>query len=70
MANLKRCFVVATMGVMLLVGLANCVVTPAPPCPPGYVISPPVVVIRPYRAYRPYRWYRPYRGWYAYPYRW
>ena len=75
MASLKRWFMAITLGGMLVVGLTNCVVTPAP-VPSGYVVAPPAVVIRPYRPYpyyypyRYYRPYRPYRGWYPYRYRW
>jgi len=68
MASLKQYFGVLAVGVILVVGLTNCVVTPAP-VSSGYVVSPPVVVIQPYRTYQyyyPHRYYRPYhhhRGW-------
>lgn len=71
MTCLKRWFVVLAMGVILLVGLTQCVVVPAPPVSAGYVAPPPVVVVRPYRPYHPYYgWYpyRPYSGWYPYAY--
>jgi hypothetical protein len=75
MASLKQWFVVIAMGGMLVVGLTNCVVAPAPVAS-GYVVAPPAVVIRPYRPYPyyyPYQYYRPYRphrGWYPYHHRW
>ena len=76
MASLKQWFVVLAVGVMLMVGLTNCVVAPGPG-PSGYVVAPPAVVIQPYRPYPyyyPYQYYRPYhhphRGWYPYRHRW
>jgi hypothetical protein len=75
MASLKQYFGVLAVGVILVVGLTNCVVTPAP-VSSGYVVSPPVVVIQPYRTYQyyyPHRYYRPYhhhRGWHPHRHRW
>jgi hypothetical protein len=75
MASLKQWFVVIAMGGMLVVGLTNCVVAPAP-VHSGYVVAPPAIVIRPYRAYPysyPYQYHRPYhphRGWYSHRHRW
>jgi len=75
MASLKQWFVVLAVGVMLMVGLTNCVVAPGPG-PSGYVVAPPAVVIQPYRPYPyyyPYQYYRPYRpygGWYPHRHRW
>jgi hypothetical protein len=72
MRCVKQWLVVMAVGLMLLIGLANCVVVPETPVPSGYVVASPTVIVRPYYSYHPpphyhpYRHYRPYHrhyGW-------